>query len=92
MKSILQSSKECVVCGTTENLHRHHCIHGIANRKLSEKYGLTVWLCGMHHNLSSAGVHNNAKLDLLIKQTAEKAFNKKYPELDFREIFGRSYL
>ena len=40
--------RECFLCGRNgrgDRLERHH-IFGAANRKLSEKYGLTVWLCG----------------------------------------------
>lgn len=92
MKSILQTNKQCYVCGTTYDLHSHHCIHGLANRKLSEKYGLKVWLCGRHHDLSNDGVHSNAELDLAIKQEAQRKFEEVYPELNFRQIFGRNYL
>lgn len=44
MKSILQNEKVCWLCGGTGNLDRHHVYGGTA-RKMSEKYGLTVWLC-----------------------------------------------
>lgn len=44
-KSILQSEKECFMCGTVLNLERHHVIFGTAGRKISDKLGLTVWLC-----------------------------------------------
>ena len=40
MNSVLQSEKECFVCGTNLNLHSHHIFFGTANRKLSEKYGM----------------------------------------------------
>lgn len=92
MKSILQTNKQCYVCGTTYDLHSHHCIYGLANRKLSEKYGLKVWLCGRHHDLSNEGVHFNVELDLAIKQEAQRKFEEVYPELNFRQIFGRNYL
>lgn len=91
--SIIQTEKECYVCKTTYNLHDHHIIYGRANRKLSEKYGLKVWLCGMHHNLSSAGVHFNKDLDLHLKKLAQEHFETKFgSELDFREVLGRNYL
>ena len=31
---------KCYICGRTTLLHKHHCIKGTANRKISEKYGL----------------------------------------------------
>lgn len=48
-KSILQSDKECFMCGTTCNLERHHVIFETAGRKISDKLGLTIWLCYEHH-------------------------------------------
>ena len=51
-KSILQQTKECYLCRLkaeksgyfgqlpSTGLHRHHFMHGTANRKLAEKYGL----------------------------------------------------
>lgn len=92
MKSIMQKNKECWVCKTTIGLHTHHCIYGTADRKKSDKYGLTVYLCGMHHNLSNEGVHFNKKLDMQLKQTAQKAFEEKYGHEKFMAEFHRNYL
>ena len=91
MNSIIQEKKECYVCKTKYGLHEHHCIYGTANRKQSEKYGLKVWLCGRHHNLSNEGVHFNKELDLQIKRMAQKKFEETYQDLEFIKIFGRSY-
>lgn len=91
MKSIIQEQKECYVCKTKYVLHEHHIFYGTANRKLSEKYGLKVWLCGRHHNLSNEGVHFNHDLDFSIKRMAQKKFEETYQDLDFVKIFGRSY-
>lgn len=92
MKSILQKDKKCFVCGTTQGLHDHHVFYGTANRKKSEKYGMKVWLCGMHHNLSNKGVHFDKKLDLLIKTKAQAVFEAKHTREEFIKIFGRNYL
>lgn len=93
MKTVLQIEKECLVCGTTYNLHSHHCINGTANRKKSEKYGLKVWLCARHHNMSSEGVHFNRQLDLKIKRMAQKYFEENCGSRDdFRREFGKSFL
>ena len=64
-KSIISDERYCLVCGTPYNLHSHHLFSGTANRKLSEQYGLKVWLCAHHHNMSNEGVHFNKKLDNL---------------------------
>lgn len=92
MKSILQAEKECWVCKTTHDLHEHHVFEGTGNRPVSERWGLTVYLCGKHHNLSNDGVHFDKDLDLRIKKFAQSEFEKQYShELFMREI-GRNYL
>ena len=79
MDSIIQKDlTKCYVCGCSGNLHKHHIIYGTANRKNSEEYGLTVMLCPAHHNMSNNGVHFNKKLDLKLKQLAEKMWIEKW--------------
>lgn len=94
MKSIMQKEKRCCICGTTNNLHEHHVIHGNANRKLSEKYGLKVWVCLEHHT-GDNGVHNNAYLDDELKKQAEinwLLYDYDRSINDFIKIFGKNYL
>jgi hypothetical protein len=91
MNSIIQDERECFFTGRTDALERHH-IFGGANRKLSEKYGLTVWLTHDIHNEPPYGVHHNKGLRLHLQQIGQRAFEKRYPELDFMTIFGRNYL
>ena len=85
MKSIIQDEKVCIVCGST-NTVEHHCFFGTANRKLSEKYGLKVYLCPYHHNMSDEGVHFNKELDDEIKKIAREKFEQTY-NLNFRRLF-----
>lgn len=92
MKSIIQKNKECFVCRTVYGLHDHHIFYGTSNRKLSEKYGLKVWLCGVDHNLSNRGVHFNKELDLKLKQLAQRKFEETHTREEFRTIFGKSWL
>lgn len=91
-KSIISEKKECIVCGTTLNLHRHHIFFGSGKRALSEKYGCWCYLCAVHHNLSNAGVHFNKALDNSLKQMCQTKFNEKYPNLEFIKIFHKNYL
>lgn len=92
-ESLISNEKKCFVCEMTIGLHRHH-IFGAANRKISDKQGCWVYLCGYHHNLSNQGVHNNRELDLKIKELCQERWeminNANHDE--FRRIFGRSYL
>ena len=93
MESIIQSDKECYVCRTTSDLHSHHIYFGNSNRKQSEKYGMKVWLCGRHHNMSNEGVHFNKELNTHLKQLAQEVFEQETGNREqFRMIFGRSYI
>ena len=88
----LQKNKECWVCGTTIGLHHHECVYGSANRKKSIDYGLQVWLCGRHHNLSSEGVHFNHTLDIKLKQYAQTKFEEEYGHEKWMQEFHKNYL
>lgn len=90
MKSLLSDEKECFVCKTTQNLHRHHVYAG-ANRKISEQYGCWVYLCMYHHNGSKHGVHYDRELDLKLRRECQIAFEEKYGEQTYWEKIGRNY-
>lgn len=101
MKSIMHNKKDrtCYLCMMLHNddgiktvLQEHHIFGGTANRKLSERYGLKVYLCLDHHLTGADAVHRNAKVAVLLKREGQRAFQKKYPNIDFIKIFGRSYL
>ena len=91
MNSIMQDTKECYVTGRPYGLHVHHIFYG-PNRKNSEKYGCWVYLIPEYHNMSDNGVHFDREFDLRLKRECQKRFEEVYPDLDFREIFGKSYL
>ena len=92
MKTIMQKEKECYVCESTCNLQEHHILYGTANRKLSEKYGLKVWLCQEHHT-GGSGVHFNKDLDLQLKKLAQERFEAVYgANTRFADVFGKNYL
>ncbi len=101
IKSIMhdKNSGTCYLCMLLHNDHsgkrirqEHHAIFGTANRQLSEKYGLTVYLCLDHHVNGKEAVHKNAETALMVKKEAQKAFEGRWPELDFKAVFGRNYL
>ena len=91
MDSILQSHKECYLCGRVGCLHSHHIFEG-PNRKWSEKFGLKIWLCPEHHNMSDSGIHYNKDFDLAVKRIAQIYFENEYGHPEFMRIFGRNYL
>ena len=103
-KSILQAEKECYLCRLAADqagyygdlpqtgLHRHHVIFGRGNRKKSEHFGLWVWLCVAHHEYGPEAVHTNARIRRQLSQIAQREITRVYPNLDFREEFGISYI
>lgn len=91
-ESIISNKRECLVCKTNYNLHRHHIFYGSANRKKSEKFGCWCYLCATHHNMSNAGVHFDKELDKKLKIYTQKRFLEVYPNENFLKIFGRNYL
>lgn len=101
-KSLIQKEKCCYLCGRRDQLHYHHIFNGTANRKLSDKYLLGIWLCPEHHNMSAQGVHFNKSLDLKIKQTGQKAWEAQYRDENggtaedarkaFIQIFHKNYI
>ena len=91
-KSILQEEKECYECGAKTNLNEHHIYFG-GNRKVSEKNGFKVWLCGNHHNQSNDGVHcGNRRLDLKLKQDCQRKYEETHTRQEFMSLIGRNYL
>ena len=95
MKSIMQDEKVCFICGASDHgqLDEHHCFEGTANRKLSEKYGLKIWVCHTPcHMYGAYSIHDNKEVRQAIKRKAQRKFEETYPDLDFRKIFGRNYL
>lgn len=88
MKSIIQDSKECYLCGRSDSLECHHAIHGTANRRLADQDGLTVWLCiDCHTNLHQRGWH-----DRELKQVAQTAWERTYgAREEFIKRYGKSY-
>ena len=89
-KSLLQTKKECLYCGSTLNLHRHHVCGG-RNRQKSEEYGCWCWLCGKHHNLSDEGVHYNKEFDEELKDKCQRIFEEKYSNIEWMYHFGKDY-
>lgn len=70
----------------------HHVFFGKGRKDKSESYGLKVQLCIPHHRESREAVHRNIKNSRMVQAYAQRAFEKKWPEKNFREIFGRNYI
>jgi hypothetical protein len=94
VKSIIQNNKECYFCGSKNDLHEHHIYPG-RNRNNSEKYGLKIWLCSKHHNMSNDSVHFNSIYMKLTKIIGQLYFNISKLDYinddEFLKIFKRNY-
>lgn len=93
--SILQGyAKRCYLTDA-ENvpLEKHHIYFGPGMRKISDKNGFWVWLRPSFHR-GTAGVHgrDGHRIDLLLKQDCQRAFEREHSREEFMEITGRNYL
>lgn len=88
MESVIQAERECYICRTTIGLHKHHLLHGTANRKIADRYGYWVYLCAMHHGM----VHGDAELDKGFKKIAQRKFEQTGTREEFIRVFGKSYM
>ena len=91
---MIGKDNECYLCGRTTPLHLHHIFFGTANRKKSDKYGLTCKLCLYCHTEGKNAVHRNAETNIYLRKMGQRY---AMIELDwdiekFRKEIGRNYL
>lgn len=92
-KSIMQSDPGVsYLSGAAYGLEKHHVFYGQGRRELSEKYGLFVWLTHDEHNEPPFGIHFNRDARRALERDGQAAFEREYPDLEFKKIFGRNYL
>lgn len=90
-KSIIQKDERCFLCGRTTGLERHHVYAGVANRPLSEKYGLWVWLCHECHTGKDGAQYNRSKAESL-KRLGQIAFEARHSHDEWMQIFMKNYI
>jgi len=94
-KSIIPNNDEyCYLCKRigiyTKATDEHHLVFGTANRKISDREGLTINLCHTHH----MRLHQHGEYKEELQQLAEKTWlehNNKTIE-DWLKIFDKNYL
>lgn len=106
-KSIIQPGKikECYLCKEEAEkmmyfgelphtgLHKHHFMHGTANRKKAEHFGLWAYVCmKRHHEYGPEAPHVNAEVDKKLKRIAQRAFEAKYSHTEWMQEFGKNFL
>ena len=90
-RSIMQTERECYICGRLTDLERHHVMAGTANRRLSETYGLWVYLCHNCHT-GTEGAQYNKELNRKLKQDAQRAFQSYFGRKVWMQMFRKNYL
>ena len=92
IKSILQNDKVCYLCGSQTGLERHHIMSGTANKRLAEKYGLWVWLCGQTCHRGVDGAQYDPDKNRMLKRAAQTAFEAEYGHEKWMDVFKKNYL
>lgn len=90
-KSIIQEKRQCYFCGSVNGLEKHHVFAGVANRKISEKVGLWVYLCHDCHTGNKGAQYDKGK-NLVLKQEAQRAFEKEHTRAEWMELIRKNYL
>ena len=97
-KSIIQEDKTyCFLCGQNafvEPLEEHH-VYGGSNRKISEKYGLKVYLhSNKCHKFGKYSVHRNAEINKALKAKIQNIAIEHFgwSVEDFIKKIGKSYI
>ena len=91
MKSALQDEKRCYFCGAVVNLERHHIFAGVANKPISERLGLWVWLCPRDHR-GVEGAQYDKERNRLLKAEAQAAFERFHSHEEWMQIIRKNYL
>ena len=91
-ESIIQKERECFFCGRMTDLDEHHVFGGTANRRISERYGLKVFLCSYHHRDPQNGAQYNKEMNLLLKREAQQAFQNIYGHSLWMMLIKKNYL
>jgi hypothetical protein len=64
-------------------------MHGSANRKIADKWGIWCWL---RHDIHMDLHDRDKELDLQLKQEVHEAFEKLYSHEKWMELFRKNYL
>lgn len=89
----LLPSTGCYLCKRSGDLVRHEVFFG-PNRAKSKALGLWVTLCPACHTLGPDAVHNNAAVNLKLKQEAQRIAMEHYcwTVEEFMAEFGKSWI
>lgn len=87
----MQTKRECYVTHRTDNLEIHHVMNGTHQREKADRDGLWVYLNAYVHRY----IHDTTegkKVGYLLKQDAQRAYEKDHSREEFIKRYGKSYL
>ena len=70
----------------------HHIFNGNPNRKLSEKWGMKIYVVPRWHNFEDYSIHMNEETDLIVKRYGQEIFEAEHGHDKFVKTFGRSWI
>lgn len=88
VKILGDTPDRCYICTSRGPLETHHLLHGTANRKQADKYGLTVHLCHRCH----MRLHDKGEHDRALQRIAQDTFEKNFGHEEWMRIFGKNYI
>lgn len=91
MKSIVQTEKECFLCSRKTCLEKHHIWAGVANRKISEREGLWVWLCHDCHT-GTEGAQYDKDTNIYLKQVAQMSYEQTHTHDQWMLLIRKNYI
>lgn len=92
-ESILKTeSGICFACGRSGHTETHHIIYGTGMRAISDREGLTCYLCRECHR-GTNGVHgkNGNVLNRELKRIAQQRWEYLHSHEEWMQMIGRDY-
>lgn len=91
MNSIIQTTKECFLCGRETCLEKHHIFAGVANRRISEANGFFCYLCaGCHRGVD--GAQYSRETGDYLKRECQMAFEETHSRDEWMALIRKNYL
>lgn len=94
MNSILRTEPGiCYECGMSGQTELHHIIYGTGMRAISDREGLTCYLCVECHR-GTNGVHgkNGNALNRELKRIAQQRWEFLHSHEEWMNMIGRNYI
>lgn len=84
-------NRKCHKCGASLMIEEHH-IYGAANRKRSDRDGLTVDLCANCHRNDKDSAHASGKYSEYLHKIGQIVYEQTYGDGSFLKEYGRNYI